>query len=452
VKCEGNGSNLGCGIMSYYDQPFSASSCVSDHCKVCRNRLLSYGLNAAGHRLYLGQTVFFIRYVYHESYWSCFSQATYCVLTFHRNGSVALLEKGRIVHFWDSKGRSPGATSTEQTERKITVKYYDTAYKADRYDEIVSQSNVFVTAGDADVGKGKRTRHTAVPEAPPLKLIGNIRKSPINSTTTAQELAEVSISQSPLQSNKRAKKADLESKPRLVAEKSASPVADIKASRRSKISAVDPGTLDERFDNKGVHDLVAMLYPSYGDRTPFRNTRYLDRQIKRGLLHAVYHYVKPPTFGIVDTCASRAGPVITLAQLEELLEVCPTTRDEMADRSLMPLCAPLLRTPDCVGETLVEVVKNYLTGRGFDTAKLRDNKRKAGLGRKKERDTDSDDDILDGLTSTEASRDLPRGLSIPLSFEHFSLALDLAFEMLGGREAFENRKGVKGLEYVVNCT
>jgi hypothetical protein len=144
--------------------------------------------------------------------------------------------------------------------------------------------------------------------------------------------------------------------------------------------------------------------------------------------------------------------VITLAQLEELLEVCPTTRDEMADRSLMPLCAPLLRTPDCVGEALVEVVKNYLTERGFNTATLRDNKRKAALGRKKERDTDSDDDILDGLTSTEASRDLPRGLSIPLSFEHFSLALDLAFEILGGREAFENRKGVKGLEYVVNCT
>lgn len=347
------------------------------------------------------------------------------------------------------KGKPSGATSTDQSDRKVTVKYFDTAYKADRYDEIVSQSNVFVTAGDADVGKGKRTRHSAVLEPPPSKVTGSIRKSPINATPAALKPAEVSLCQSPVQSIKRAKKVDSDSKPRLVTQKSASPVADMKLSRKSEIS-VDPAALSERFDNTGVHDLVAMLYPSFGDRTPFRNTRYLDRQIKRGLLHAVYHYVKPPKFGKEDTCISTSGPVITLAQLSELLEVCPTTRDEMADRSLMPLCAPLLRTPDCLGDALVKVVSTYLTERGFNTATLRETKRKPASGRN--RGTDSEDDILDGLTSTEASRDLPRGLSIPLSFEHFSLALDLAFEALGGREAFENRKGVKGLEYVVSGT
>lgn len=72
VKCEGNGTSKGCGMLSYYDQPFSASSCAPDHCKVCNNRLLSCGLNAAGHRLYLGQTIFFIRYVYFPSYLSSF--------------------------------------------------------------------------------------------------------------------------------------------------------------------------------------------------------------------------------------------------------------------------------------------------------------------------------------------------------------------------------------------
>jgi hypothetical protein len=327
------------------------------------------------------------------------------------------------------------------------VKYYETAYKADRYDEIVSLSNVFVTAGDVDAGKGKRTRHSAVLEPPPSKTSGFIRKSPIITISAAQEPTEASLSLSPSQSTKRARKADSDSKTRSIAENSASPVPDMILSRRSRL-AIDPALLGQRFVDTDVHDLVAMLYPGYGDRAPFSNTRYVDRQIKRGLLHAVYHYLKPPTFGKKDTCANIQGPVITIAQLSELIEVYPTTREEMADRSLMPLCAALLKTSDDLGGQLVEVVKTYLTERGFTPSTLRDNKKKAVRARCM--GTDSDDEILDGLTSTEASRDLPRGLSIPLSFEHFSLALDLAFEILGGRESFESRKGVKGLEYVNN--
>lgn len=360
------------------------------------------------------------------------------------------------MHFWDIKERPPGVTSAEMTDRKITVKYYDTTYKADRYDEIVSQLNVFVTAEDADVGKGKRTRIVAVQDPPPpSKLSGYIRKSPIITVTSERELTP----------NKRVKNVESEQKPKIIPGKIVSPAGDAKVLRRSKIS-IDPATLQERFDNTGVHDLVALLYPSYGDRVPFRTFRYVDRNIKRGLLHTVYNYVRPPKFGKEDTCVDRPGPVISLAQLCELLEVCPTTRGEMADRALMPLCAPLLRTPDCVGDALVEVVRTYLAERGFETATLRDSKRGTGTGagagagggagaasgRIRVLDPDSEDEISDGVTSTEASRDLPRGLSIPLSYEHFSLALDLAFEKLGGREAFENRKGVKGLEYVVNGT
>ena len=210
-----------------------------------------------------------------------------------------------------------------------------------------------------------------------------------------------------------------------------------------------------------AHELADRLYPSDScGESEISEVRVVDVHVKRGMLHAVYHFMDPPEVGTRDTCKQDLGPAFRVAQLFELLECFPTCEAEMADTLNMPLCCPLLYSPPAVtgpasvfpslGLALISVVKSYLAERGFNddaVAMLKVMSSRdatgvsAGTGHR-----GSDGHTSNGHTTAPPA--LPRGLSIPLSFDHFSVALDLAFSMLHGREAFENRKGVKGLEYV----
>lgn len=63
VRClKSNYGANGCGEWSKHPLNFLASTpAASDLCEYCGNRLLSLGGNPHGHRLFLGQTIYFYR-------------------------------------------------------------------------------------------------------------------------------------------------------------------------------------------------------------------------------------------------------------------------------------------------------------------------------------------------------------------------------------------------------
>ena len=383
------------------------------------------------------------------------------------------MEKGVVVHFGEGE-RSETAQAVERSA-KVTMKYHTTAFSSDRYDEIIDQTKVFLTMDEASSGRGKRTRREATSGLPqaqssvvPKKAIipavslseSSLKKSTLD--TTRSKVKRLKKSESP------PKKEPVESKKsaaRTVVNGDAVSISPVKVEK----SVVSESMKDQRegpnisvggkmsklsIQEVGVHILAAHLYPSTGIG-PFNEKRTIDQYVKRGLLHALYFYLKPPTLGREDTAVALQKLHITVAQLSELLTVCPTEVAEMSNRELMPLCVCLLDVRavsaedtngfSSAGEGLLHVIKTYLNDRGFSSEAILEFKKvsRTNNGNNHLHNNHDHDD-------TEATSRLPQGLSIPLSYDHFSIALDLAFKKLKGRQAFENRKGVKGLEYVTN--
>jgi Histone methylation protein DOT1 len=388
----------------------------------------------------------------------------------NRNGPGAFLEKGVIVHF--GRSEESGTAPAGDTSLKVTMKYRETAFSADRYDELIDQTKVFLTMEEASSGRGKRTRRGAVEQAPcpvvvkkvinpgalSFKPIPNIIEAP-RLTTKRMKKSESPPQKEPAVSPSPPAKA-------MVNVPATSPLKPDKAASESikEKKEASSGSAEEKMSNRsihdvGVHELAALLYPS-SDPVPVSEKRTVDRHIKRGLLHAVYHFAKPPTLGREDTAVGLLKLHITVAQLSELLTVCPTDRSEMSNRELMPLCACLLDVPakaaegrnefSSVGDGLLHVIRTYLGERKLNAEAVLEFKRGLRLRKQKNCTENEYNPLSSDHASSETLSRLPHGLSIPLSYDHFTIALDLAFEKLKGRQAFENRKGVKGLEYVTN--
>ena len=391
---------------------------------------------------------------------------------FDRNGPGAFLEKGVIVHF--GRSEESGTAPAGETSLKVTMKYRETAFSADRYDELIDQTKVFITMEEASSGRGKRTRRGAVEQAPCPVVVKKVITSEAASSKPIPNIIEA-----PRPTTKRMKKS--ESPPQKDLEVSPSPPAKAMVSvLATTISPLKPDKTASKLINErkeapscatvgkmsncsvhdvGVHEVAAMLYPS-SDAMPVSEKRTIDRHIKRGLLHAVYHFVKPPTLGREDTAVGPQKLHITVAQLSELLTLCPADASEMSNRELMPLCACLLDVPvvaaegrdvfSSAGAGLLHVIRTYLSERKFNAEAVLEFKRGLRVKKQKNCTENQYDPPSSDSASTGTPSRLPHGLSIPLSYDHFTIALDLAFEKLKGRQAFENRKGVKGLEYVTS--
>lgn len=395
-------------------------------------------------------------------------------LQLRRNGPGAFLEKGVVVHFGEvEESKTAEAVSCSA---KVTMKYHTTAFSSDRYDEIIDQTKVFLTMDEASSGRGKRTRRETTSGQTQAQS-SVVRKKVIIPAISSSESSQKKSSLDTIRPKaKRLKKSEsppkkdpVESKntaARTVVNGHAVSISPIKVEK-----TVVPEIIKEHVEGGsnisvegkmsklsvqevGVHLLAAHLYPSTGSES-LNEMRTIDKYIKRGLLHALYYYLKPPTLGREDTAVALQKLHITVAQLSELLTVCPTEVAEMSNKELMPLCTCLLDVRamsaddtnvfSSAGEGLLHVIKTYLSDRGFSSEAILEFKKvsRTSNGNNHFSNNHSHDD-------TEAISRLPQGLSIPLSYDHFSIALDLAFKKLKGRQAFENRKGVKGLEYVTN--
>ena len=414
---------------------------------------------------------------------------------------MSILDKGTVVYL-----------PTNPNKATVTIKYSEVTYRNDKYDQIRFQKDVLTESEIADSGRGKRSRRAAVgtPEvaatpAPAHRLITSelnscplvFTDSPLSVTNLVQTEIQtggalIIDSQTSEEDARRRRRrqndasfarsanTELESK---VPEKTA--VVLCGAISRENVSGNSSFNSEHscRFDDFSPHQLVHKLYPASAYTGTTSGVRGLDRYIRRGLLHAVWHYLKPPDRS--NSNNTRFSESVTVGQLHELLTVCPTNIDQMRNRMIMPLCASLLNvkspnsfalaeviaTPSSLslGEGLVHVVKSYLSERGFDVAgniglqqcfptlpgtpqlRCRDSPSISDdcfeEGNSMEVRSEVDSSVLCPL-SLPLSITLPRGLSIPLSHDHFVIALDLAFGRLGGREAFENRKGVRGLDYI----
>ena len=428
-----------------------------------------------------------------------------------RNCPESILEKGTVVYLPTCPTVPKG---DDMSDHKVTVKYFEPVYRDDRYDQMCSQSKVILTLDMADSGKGKRLRRIAsvdikVASVKPVhKKSGSLISADNFLPANTMNNVSISVKEKKAQ-GERAIPYSRVKKRKLISETTLEPVQmelDLKepkttvasssgilsTSTSSNDSNLNP-EYNRRFDKFGVHELVYMLFPP-SERSPTTSVRSLDRYLKRGLLHAVWRYARPPDRGNCYT--TRFSESVTLGQLYELLTVCPTHIDQMRNKELMPLCAPLLESPaspsfipseishdhqsQSLGGELVQVVRGYLSKRGFDiTANIQPSQCPpasvsvvpvAIVSQSRCRQTspscnafqevsESVEDALDvGPQGSENETScrlspllpaLPRGLSIPLSHDHFSIALDLAFDRLGGREGFENRKGVRGLDLIM---
>ena len=402
-------------------------------------------------------------------------------------------EKGTVVYLPNNPSNAT-----------VTVKYFEVMYRHDRYDQTCLQSRVFLNLDMADSGKGKRSRRQALDDAevaatpaPAHRLVtSNLNRrplilcdSPLSVATLVQTevqtggalIIDSQTSEKGLQIKKRCRTSfarlvqiELESEE---PEGAAAVLSGAISKENSSSSSSLKSEYSCRFDDFSPHELVHKLFPS-SKYAPITSGRGLDRYIRRGLLHALWHYLKPPDRS--NSHNTGSSQPITVGQLHELLTVCPTHIDQMRNRKIMPLCSTLLNllTPHSsalievtsipsthsLAEELVQVVRSYLSERGFDVT--------ANIGLQQSLPTLSmtpqlssrdsspigDDRLVEGKSievRSEVNFDLhplpltlPRGLSIPLSHDHFVIALDLAFKRLGGREVFENRKGVRGLDFI----
>ena len=404
-------------------------------------------------------------------------------------------EKGTVVYLPNNPSNAT-----------VTVKYFEVMYRHDRYDQTCLQSTVFLNLDMADSGKGKRSRRQALDDAevaatpaPAHRLVtSNLNRRPLvlcdlPISVAALVQAEVQTggaliidsqtSEKGLQIKKRRQnnasfarlvQIELESEN---TEGAAAVLSGAISKENSSSNSSLKSEYSYRFDDFSLHELVHKLFPS-SKCTHIISERGIDRHIRRGLLHALWHYLKPPDRR--NSHNTGSSHPVTVGQLHELLTVCPTHVDQMRNRKIMPLCSTLLNvlTPDSsalvevtatpsthsLAEELVQVVRSYLSERGFDVT--------ANIGLQQSLPTLSmapqlssrdsspigDDRLVEGKSievRSEVNFDLhplpltlPRGLSIPLSHDHFVIALDLAFKRLGGREVFENRKGVRGLDFI----
>ena len=379
---------------------------------------------------------------------------------------MAILEKGIVVHLPIS---SDGNEGSEDLAR---IKYCDSAYSKDRYDETVPISMVFLQPEDADSGKGRRNRIIASKEAKSKDVNPKRKTAPSATLITTTTYDDRPATPEPVLPSVRKIK-----RPRAALPLEATYHSPANGNRgREAVSGPTSATSIRRAaelrrevmrqqvvtrrlsDNSQsrAHELAEKLYPSdRRKKSDISDVRYVDMHVKRGMLHSVYHFMDPPEVGTRDTCAEDRGPAFCVAQLFELIECFPTCEEEMADTLIMPLCSILLLSPPAargpasvfpsLGLALISGVKSYLAERGFDSDAVKMLKLKSSVNTGCR---GSNGHITNGHGHTIAPKALPRGLSIPLSFDHFTVALDLAFSMVHGREAFENRKGVKGLEYV----
>ena len=383
---------------------------------------------------------------------------------------MAILERGIVVHLPSSPD------GNEESESYARIKYCDSAYSQDRYDEKVLISMVFLQPEDADSGKGRRNRIVASKE-PKSKDINPKRKTAPSATLITTTMRYDDRPATPevvvplVRKNKKPRAAlpleatycspaNAKGGNEAVSVPTSATTIRRTAESRSREGMREQVVARRQSDDSQsrAHELADRLYPSDSSSiSDVSDVRRVDVHVKRGMLHCVYHFMDPPEVGTRDTCAEDRGPSFCVAQLFELIECFPTCEEEMADTLTMPLCGILLLSPPAargpasvftsLGLALISVVKSYLAERGFDHDAVKRSKVKSSVGTGC-RGSNGHTSNGDGNGHIIAPTALPRGLSIPLSFDHFTVALDLAFSMLEGREAFENRKGVKGLEYV----
>ena len=220
------------------------------------------------------------------------------------------MEKGVVVHFGEVE-ESKTAQAVESSA-KVTMKYHTTAFSSDRYDEIIDQTKVFLTMDEASSGRGKRTRRettsvltqaqsSVVPKKALIPAISSESSQKKNTLdTTRPKVKRLKKSESP------PKKDTVESKStaaRTVVNGHAISISPAKVEK-----TVVPDTIKEHVEGPnisvegkmsklsvqevGVHLLAAHLYPSTGT-APLNEKRTIDKYIKRGLLHALYYYLKP---------------------------------------------------------------------------------------------------------------------------------------------------------------
>lgn len=389
---------------------------------------------------------------------------------------------------------SSNIDAADGKDRTVTVKYFEKAFSHDKYDELHAQSDVHISSEAADSGKGRRTRQPVIvavkkvraavkappcPPSPCSETSTSPSTCPSTSPSTATYIPSSSAKRAANSPGQQVEKkgkisssssaaVQLSNKPESKQQEKQEKVMEKTTkgfSRQSISAAVSSSSCGHspQFDYCSVHDLADSLFPPFSNgSSSVSSVRGVDRQIKRGLLHALYHHLKPSSRESDEE--RRRPPLMRVVQLQELINECPTSVEQMRR---MPLCAALLDdpvSPECtsltsnsdrnpnpilsLGAEVVVVMRTYLRERGFDVDSLGATDRLPGLGLGQGKGEGKGEGK--GGYKKEGERTLPRGLSIPLSYDHFEIALDLAFERLDGRENFENAKGVKGLDYVAN--
>ena len=174
----------------------------------------------------------------------------------------------------------------------------------------------------------------------------------------------------------------------------------------------------------------------------------LDRKLQRALLFWILDWYMPLTAHPEAIKPKEkkyplpgSEPVFTLELLEQLLAGCPLDRDDLAE---LPAARDLLRSSARpfleLQSGLYSTIQAFLRGRGKSVVGTASAGLHVLLNRGYIPPLLPDPYFL-GIRELRHM-----GPTLPLSYYQFCVAMRLAFDRLGGRNTFENQKGVRGVE------
>jgi hypothetical protein len=331
------------------------------------------------------------------------------------------------------------------------VRYYERCYRFARYDESCSMSEIFLSLDEANAHVKSRRRGSSSSSRSSTSTTAIVRPPPSSQPSQSQKATKSTASVSKTKSPPTIKipeKTRASSPPKLKPKQSPDRSASLSPVKKPKQVRASLDVVDSLTDHSASSVSASSIRSSSWLDYPVSNydvdtiqasitipdnpcniltgkaMLHIDEFILRGLAYAINHWLRPLSKTADTVSSSSTEDRFTIRMLEELLKYCPTTEAELA---AIISCESLQLTRNSAGESLLDAIRSYLTGRSCLTATSTSNK----LWRSRSRAA------IDQLKALR--------LELPLRYPVFLSIVELAYESVGGRINLENSRGVKGL-------
>lgn len=441
----------GCGFKNCYD---------NDMCSKCSRLLKTIETNSEGKVLYLDQSIYFLR-----------------------NDGVS--EPGTIVNIIDDDGTI-----------KVVCKYKKN-FTSKAFDLTLLVDQVFVTMEALTHSLGSRKRNYTAKYVPEPVHSQKTKKSKTNASATSKvEKLKTSSHSSSQRIPAKPKASSSKSQSNKVAKcrsPSSSPASAKNGSKNNKRKAINCSSNDDIMKSEGqgatrkktrkpvviVDNTPPLDYEEFCtnkleqvaptcDLNPSEDIsgefhgRYLDKYIKKGLLHVLWNWAVPDRRQEeTEALGPRAWkPEVTVKEIQEIIKYCPVSITQMMKlqcRRLLYISPainsegevlPSTNTANSVGGEIIDCIRGYLIERTrYDENLEYTSNPQHFLALLKD-----DSDMEESKYSLSIEELQALKLCLPLPYYYFRSVMNHVYNKFGGsREILEKLSEIKGVKEVVSA-